>query len=94
MLIVRRSKLCYTASGIITLLGGRPVHRSLKYYLHSLMPASKFNKYNIFYHSNIESYTHTVMYPIYLVLSHSGDFSRVNPHCQKIIWYSRLYVLC
>ena len=27
MLILRRSKLHYTASGIITPLGGRPVHR-------------------------------------------------------------------
>ena len=27
VLIVRRSKLYYTASGIITLIGGRPVHR-------------------------------------------------------------------
>ena len=27
VLIVRRSKLYYTASGIITPLGGRPVHR-------------------------------------------------------------------
>jgi len=26
MLIIRRSKLCYTASGIIALTGGRPVH--------------------------------------------------------------------
>ena len=27
MLIVRRPKLYYTVSGIITLVGGRPVHR-------------------------------------------------------------------
>ena len=27
MLIIRRSKLYYTASGIITSVGGRPVHR-------------------------------------------------------------------
>ena len=27
MLIIRRSKLYYTASVIITLVGGRPVHR-------------------------------------------------------------------
>ena len=27
MLIIRRSKLYYTASGIITLVGGRPVRR-------------------------------------------------------------------
>ena len=27
VLIIRRSKLYYTASGIITLVGGRPVHR-------------------------------------------------------------------
>ena len=27
VLIVRRSKLYYTASGLITLIGGRPVHR-------------------------------------------------------------------
>ena len=27
MLIVRRSKLYYTASGIITPVGGRPVHK-------------------------------------------------------------------
>ena len=27
MLIIRRSKLYYTASGIITPAGGRPVHR-------------------------------------------------------------------
>ena len=27
MLIIRRSKLYYTASGIITPVGGRPVHR-------------------------------------------------------------------
>jgi len=29
MLIIRRSKLYYTASGIITLVGGRPVHNPL-----------------------------------------------------------------
>ena len=28
VLIVRRPKLYYTASGIITPIGGRPVHRS------------------------------------------------------------------
>ena len=27
VLIIRRSKLYYKASGIITLIGGRPVHR-------------------------------------------------------------------
>jgi len=27
VLIVRRSKLCYMASGIITPIGGRPMHR-------------------------------------------------------------------
>ena len=27
MLIIRRSKLYYTASGVITPVGGRPVHR-------------------------------------------------------------------
>ena len=27
MLIVRRSKLYYTASGVITPMGGRPLHR-------------------------------------------------------------------
>jgi len=27
VLIIRRSKLCYIASGIITPVGGRPVHR-------------------------------------------------------------------
>ena len=27
MLVIRRSKLYYTASGIVTLVGGRPVHR-------------------------------------------------------------------
>ena len=27
VLIIRRSKLCYTAYGIITPVGGRPVHR-------------------------------------------------------------------
>ena len=27
VLIMRRSKLCYTACGIITPVGGRPVHR-------------------------------------------------------------------
>ena len=30
VLIVRRSKLYYTASGIITPIGGRPVHRLRK----------------------------------------------------------------
>ena len=30
MLIVRRSKLYYTASGIITPIGGRPMHRLKK----------------------------------------------------------------
>ena len=30
MLIVRRSKLYYTASGIITPVGGRPVHVNIK----------------------------------------------------------------
>jgi len=28
VLIIRRSKLHYTASGIVTPIGGRPVHRS------------------------------------------------------------------
>ena len=27
VLIIRRSKLCYTASGVVTPVGGRPVHR-------------------------------------------------------------------
>jgi len=27
MLVIRRSKLYYTASGTVTLVGGRPVHR-------------------------------------------------------------------
>ena len=27
VLIIRKSKLCYAASGIITPIGGRPVHR-------------------------------------------------------------------
>jgi len=27
VLIIRRSKLCYTASGIVTPVGGRPVRR-------------------------------------------------------------------
>ena len=31
VLIVRRSKLYYTASGIITLIGGRPVHGTATY---------------------------------------------------------------
>ena len=31
LLIVRRSKLYYTASGIITLTGGRPVHGTATY---------------------------------------------------------------
>ena len=31
MLIVRRSKLYYTASGIITPVGGRPVHGTATY---------------------------------------------------------------
>ena len=31
MLIVRRSKLYYTASGIITSVGGRPVHGTATY---------------------------------------------------------------
>ena len=33
VLIVRRSKLYYTASGIITHIGGRPVHRLREDYL-------------------------------------------------------------
>jgi len=31
VLIVRRSKLYYTASGIITPIGGRPMHRTATY---------------------------------------------------------------
>ena len=31
VLIIRRSKLCYAASGIITPIGGRPVHRTATY---------------------------------------------------------------
>ena len=31
MIIVRRAKLCYTVSGIITPVGGRPVHRTATY---------------------------------------------------------------
>ena len=31
VIIVRRSKLYYTASGIITLIGGRPVDRTATY---------------------------------------------------------------
>ena len=27
VLLITRSKLCYTASGILTPVGGRPVHR-------------------------------------------------------------------
>jgi hypothetical protein len=48
----------------------------IKYYLRSLMPASKFN---VLYHSEIESCNHAVMYQIYLVLSYNGDFTRVIP---------------
>ena len=43
----------------------------LEYYVRSLMTACKPN---ILYHSDTESCNHTVMYEIYLVLSHSGDF--------------------
>ena len=35
VLIVRRSKLYYTASGIITPIGGRPVHRTATYKLYN-----------------------------------------------------------
>ena len=35
MLIVRRSKLYYTVSGIITPIGGRPVHGTATYILDS-----------------------------------------------------------
>ena len=31
VLIIRRAKLYYTASGIITLIGGRPVHATAPY---------------------------------------------------------------
>jgi len=31
VLIIRRSKLYYTTSGIVTLIGGRPVHRTATY---------------------------------------------------------------
>jgi len=31
VLIIRRSQLCYTASGIIKHVGGRPVHRTATY---------------------------------------------------------------
>ena len=31
VLIVRRAKLCYTVSGIITPIGGRPVHGRATY---------------------------------------------------------------
>jgi len=31
VLIIRRSKLCYIASGIITPVGGRPVHGTATY---------------------------------------------------------------
>jgi len=31
VLFIRRSKLYYTASGIITLIGGRPVHETATY---------------------------------------------------------------
>jgi len=31
VLIVRRAKLCYTVSGIITHIGGRPVHGTATY---------------------------------------------------------------
>jgi len=31
VLIIRRSKLYYTASGIVTPVGGRPVHRTATY---------------------------------------------------------------
>ena len=43
VLIVRRSKLYYTASGIITPIGGRPVHRcivccvGLQVFFHTLL---------------------------------------------------------
>jgi len=36
MLIIRRSKLYYTASGIVTPVGGRPVHRLREDWLESL----------------------------------------------------------
>ena len=37
MLIIRRSKLQYTASGIITPVGGRPVHRLREAYKKRIM---------------------------------------------------------
>jgi len=40
-----------------------------------IMPASKLN---ILYHTDIKPYNHTVMYQMCLILSHSGDFSRVE----------------
>ena len=35
VLIIRRSKLYYTASGIVTPVGGRPVHGTATYKNHS-----------------------------------------------------------
>jgi len=40
VLIIRRSKLYYTASGIITPVGGRPVHRLREYYNFDLLMMS------------------------------------------------------
>ena len=45
MLIVRRAKLYYTASGIITHMGGRPVHRLREEYVHLLVLLRKFKYY-------------------------------------------------
>ena len=47
MLIIRRSKLYYTASGIITPVGGRPVHRLREDSYHQEI---KIVLYSIWYH--------------------------------------------
>ena len=43
-LIVRRSKLYYTASGIITPIGGRPVHLSIL-----ILVINQLDAQNLFY---------------------------------------------
>ena len=47
VLIIRRSKLYYTASGIVTPVGGRPVHRLREDSLSVILVINQLNAQNL-----------------------------------------------
>ena len=57
VLIIRRSKLYYTASGIITPVGGRPVHRLREDYMFRALLCSSSGGQNCIIQHLVSSHT-------------------------------------